>query len=136
MDVGEAGRGRGMPLPYGAGVPIICTRRRTLCFTAFAIPLVCGYNLLAMAQRFRSWDVFLLFLLLTARARIDTLADLVFPGDWHRENLARLAGVGAWAEALGPERFFDWPTDLTLLLPISLAFGLLGLYWFTRTTAA
>jgi len=72
----------------------------------------------------------LLFLLLVARARIDTLADLVFPGDWHRANLARLPGVGAWSRALGPERFFDWPTDLTLLLPISLAFGLLGLYWW------
>ena len=91
-----------------------------------------------MTERLRSWDVLLLLLLLVARARIDTLADLVFPGEWHRANLARLPGVGTWLQALGPERFFDWPTDLTLLLPLSLAFGLLVLYgwadaWWARS---
>ncbi|NLE77230.1 MAG: DUF2029 domain-containing protein [Chloroflexi bacterium] len=83
-----------------------------------------------MGSKFHSWDLLLLLLLLVTRARVDTLSELVFPADWHRENLARLPGVAAWLEALGPGRFFDWPTDLTLLLPISLAFGVLGLYWW------
>ncbi|MGQ9567767.1 MAG: glycosyltransferase 87 family protein [Anaerolineae bacterium] len=81
-----------------------------------------------MARQWRSWDLYLFLLLLAARARIDTLAELVFPGEWHRANLARLPLVGAWLAKLGPDRFFDWPTDLTLLVPIVLAFACLGLY--------
>lgn len=81
-----------------------------------------------MARQWRSWDVYLLLLLLAARARIDTLAELVFPGEWHRANLARLPVVGTWLTALGPDRSFDWPTDLTLLVPIALAFACFGLY--------
>lgn len=86
-----------------------------------------------MSHRWRSWDVFLFLVLLAARARIDTLAELVFPGEWHRANLARLPGVGSWLARLGSERFFDWPTDLTLLVPIGLAFGCWGLYAWADT---
>ncbi len=74
----------------------------------------------------KSFDVLLLFLLVIARVRIDTLADgLVLPQ--RHEDVRRL--VGGWWPAASLDLLADWLTDPVTLLLVSLAFGLTALYF-------
>lgn len=72
----------------------------------------------------KSFDVLILFILVIARARIDTLADLVLPQ--RHEDVRRL--VGNWWPAPSLELLGDWLSDPVTLTLVSLAFGLAVLY--------
>lgn len=71
-------------------------------------------------------DVLLLFLLLMARVRIDTLADLVLPT--RHEDLRTLAWVRAIFSAETLDLLSDWLTDPISLIFISIAFAACLLY--------
>jgi hypothetical protein len=71
-----------------------------------------------------SLDVLLLFILVIARVRIDTHADMVLP-DRHAD-VARL--VGGWWPAWSLQLLQDWLSDPVTLLLASLTFALLALY--------
>jgi hypothetical protein len=79
--------------------------------------------------RIKSFDVVLLFVLVLARVRIDTLADRLV-AQRRIELIQRIPVVGS----LLPERSLDllehWMTDPISLLLISITFGLLVLYVF------
>ncbi|MBI1879465.1 MAG: hypothetical protein HYR94_14810 [Chloroflexi bacterium] len=72
----------------------------------------------------KSLDVLILLILVIARVRIDTLADLVLPQ--RHEDVRRL--VGSWWPAASLERLAHPETDPVSLLLIVAAFGLLGVY--------
>jgi hypothetical protein len=75
-------------------------------------------------MRGRSLDVLLLFLLVVARVRIDTFADLVLPE--RQADVARL--VGGWWPAWSLELLQDWLSDPLTLLLVSTTFALLLAY--------
>jgi hypothetical protein len=73
----------------------------------------------------KSFDVLILFVLVIARVRIDTLAaGLVLPQ--RHEDVRRL--VGGWWPAASLDLLADWLTDPVTLVLIGVAFGLLILY--------
>lgn len=72
-------------------------------------------------------DAVILFVLVMARVRIDTLADLVLPP--RHEDVRRL--VGHWWPAASLDLLADWLSDPVTLTLISLAFGLTVLYLVT-----
>ena len=80
-------------------------------------------------MRIKSFDVLLLFALVLARVRIDTLADRLV-AQRRVELIVRIPIVGS----LLPQRSLDllhhWMTDPISLLLISATFGLLILYVF------
>lgn len=73
----------------------------------------------------KSFDVLLLFLLVTARVRIDTLADGVALPQRHAD-VRRLVEV--WWPAGSLDLLADWLSDPVTLLLVSAAFGLTLLY--------
>lgn len=73
----------------------------------------------------KSFDVLILFVLVIARVRIDTLADLVLPQ--RHEDVRRL--VGGWWPANSLALLTDWLSDPVTLMLISMAFGLTVLYF-------
>jgi hypothetical protein len=75
----------------------------------------------------KSFDVLILFILVIARIRIDTLAGLVLPQ--RHEDVRRL--VGGWWPADSLTLLADWLSDSVTLTLISLAFGLTVLYLIT-----
>jgi hypothetical protein len=75
----------------------------------------------------KSFDVLILFILVIARVRIDTLADLVLPQ--RHEDVRRLAG--GWWPAGSLTLLADWLSDPVTLTLISLALGLTVLYLVT-----
>lgn len=72
----------------------------------------------------KSLDVLILFILVTARVRIDTIADLVLPQ--RHEDVRRL--VEGWWPAWSLELLAHPETDPVTMLLIVTAFGLLALY--------
>lgn len=72
----------------------------------------------------KSFDVLILFILVIARVRIDTLAGLVLPQ--RHEDVRRL--VGGWSPAGSLTLLADWLSDPVTLMLISIAFGLTVLY--------
>lgn len=72
-------------------------------------------------------DVLLLFVLVIARVRIDTLADMVLPQ--RHEDVRRL--VGGWWPVGSLDVLADWLSDPVTLTLISIAFGLTLLYVVT-----
>ena len=80
----------------------------------------------------KSFDVLLLFLLVLARVRIDTLAaGLVLPQ--RHEDVRQL--VGSWWPVASLDLLADWLTDPVSLTLISLAFGLTVLYFVSDAAA-
>ncbi len=80
----------------------------------------------------KSFDLLILFVLVIARVRIDTLAaGLVLPQ--RHEDVRRL--VGGWWPAASLELLADWLTDPVTLSLISVAFGLVVLYVVTDAAA-
>ena len=77
----------------------------------------------------KSLDVALLFVLVIARVRIDTLADLVLPQ--RHEHVRQL--VSAWWPAASLDLLADWLSDPVTLLLVSLAFGLVVIYFLADT---
>ena len=75
----------------------------------------------------RSLDVLLLAVLLVARVRIDTLADMVLPT--RHQDVARHPVLGHILSPRGMELLTDWLTDPLSLILISLAFTGLVLYF-------
>ncbi len=75
----------------------------------------------------KSLDVLLLFVLVIARVRIDTLADLVLPQ--RHEDVRRL--VGSWWPVGSLDLLADWLSDPVTLILVSIAFGLTLLYVVT-----
>lgn len=75
----------------------------------------------------KSFDVLILFTLVIARVRIDTLADLVLPQ--RHENVREL--VGGWWPTASLELLADWFSDPVTLSLISVAFGLTVFYMVT-----
>lgn len=73
----------------------------------------------------KSFDVLVLFVLVIARIRIDTLADLVLPQ--RHEDVRRL--VGDWWPPASLDLLADWLSDPVTLVLVSLALGLTGLYF-------
>lgn len=81
------------------------------------------------AVKVKSFDVLLLFILVMARVRIDTLADrLVAPR--RVELIQSIPILGSLLPQKGLELLHHWMTDPISLLLISLTFGLLILYIF------
>ncbi len=76
----------------------------------------------------KSFDVLILFVLVMARVRIDTLADAAVLPQRH-EDVRRL--VGAWWPAAGLDLLADWFTDPVTLTLVSVSFGLVVLYFVT-----
>ena len=74
----------------------------------------------------RSVDVVLLFVLLMARVRIDTLADLVLPA--RHEDLLKLPWIGRLFSPQALSLLKDWLTDPLSLVLISLAFAVFVTY--------
>lgn len=74
----------------------------------------------------RSFDALLLAVLLVARVRIDTLADMVLPT--RHQDVARHPLLGHILSPKGMELLADWLTDPLSLVLISLAFAGLVLY--------
>ncbi len=74
----------------------------------------------------RSLDALLLAVLLIARVRIDTLADLVLPT--RHQDVARHPLLGRLLSLKGMELLADWLTDPLSLVLISLAFTGLVIY--------
>ncbi|MFN8458676.1 MAG: hypothetical protein U0401_29150 [Anaerolineae bacterium] len=72
----------------------------------------------------KSFDVLILFILVIARVRIDTLADAVLPQ--RHEDVRRL--VGGWWPAWSLERLAHPETDPASMVLIVTAFGLLAVY--------
>ena len=72
----------------------------------------------------KSIDVLLLFILVIARARIDTLADLVLPQ--RQEDVRRL--VAAWWPVDSFNLLTEWLSDPVTVMLVSTAFGLLLCY--------
>jgi hypothetical protein len=77
--------------------------------------------------RIPSVDAFLLFILVLARVRIDTLAQLVLPQ--RHQDVASLPLTNFFLNPKAQELLKDWLTDPLSLLIISTAFGLLALYF-------
>ncbi len=78
----------------------------------------------------KSLDVLLLFILVIARIRIDTLADLVLPQ--RHEDVRRLVGE-SWSLMFPADSYAlmsEWLSDPVTLLLISTSLGLLLLYVF------
>lgn len=75
----------------------------------------------------KSLDVLVLLILVIARIRIDTLADMVLPQ--RHEDVRRLVG-GWWPEG-SLNLLSDWLSDPVTLILISVAFGLTVLYFIT-----
>ncbi|MBN1994135.1 MAG: hypothetical protein JW953_15665 [Anaerolineae bacterium] len=75
----------------------------------------------------KSLDVLILFILVIARVRIDTLADTVLPQ--RHEDVRRL--VGGWWPTASLDLLADWLSDPVTLVLISIAFGLTALYFIT-----
>ncbi len=73
----------------------------------------------------KSFDVLILFVLIIARVRIDTLADMVLPQ--RHADVRRL--VEAWWPPTSLDLLADWLSDPVTLILISTAFGLTGLYF-------
>lgn len=73
----------------------------------------------------KSFDVLFLFVLIIARIRIDTLADLVLPQ--RHEDVRRL--VAEWWPATSLNLLADWLSDPVTLVLVSVAFGLTVLYF-------
>jgi hypothetical protein len=73
----------------------------------------------------KSFDVLILLVLVIARVRIDTLADLVLPQ--RQEDVRRL--VSGWWPAASLDLLADWLSDPVTLVLISAAFGLTLLYF-------
>ncbi len=81
----------------------------------------------------RRLDALLLALLLIARVRIDTLADLVLPT--RHQDVARHPVLGHILSPKGMELLADWLTDPLSLVLISLAFTGLVLYLIVNEIA-
>ncbi len=80
-------------------------------------------------MKIKSFDVLLLFVLVIARVRIDTLADrLVAPR--RVELIQRITVLGSLLPQRSLELLHHWMTDPISLLLISVTFGLLILYIF------
>jgi len=79
--------------------------------------------------RTKSFDVLLLFVLVLARVRIDTLADRLV-AQRRVELIERIPVVGSLLSEKGLELLDHWMTDPISLLLISVTFGLLILYVF------
>lgn len=79
----------------------------------------------------KSFDLLILFVLVIARVRIDTLADMVLPT--RHEDVRRL--VEGWWPSGSLDLLADWLTDPVSLMLISLAFGLVLLYFLVDATA-
>ncbi len=79
----------------------------------------------------KSFDALLLFILVIARVRIDTLADLVLPQ--RHQDVRRL--VEGWWPAASLDLLADWLTDPVSLVLVSTAFGLLLLYFLVDLLA-
>lgn len=79
----------------------------------------------------KSFDVLILFVLVIARVRIDSLADMVLPQ--RHEDVRRL--VGSWWPAASLDLLADWLSDPVTLVLISLAFGLTLVYFIVDATA-
>lgn len=74
----------------------------------------------------KSFDVLILFILVIARIRIDTLADgLVLPQ--RHEDVRRL--VGGWWPTASLDLLADWLSDPVTLLLVSVALGLTVVYF-------
>ena len=83
-------------------------------------------------MRIKSFDVLLLFALVLARVRIDTLADrLVAPR--RVELIRRIPLLGSLLSQKGWDLLDHWMTDPVSLLLITITFGLLLLYVFFDT---
>ncbi len=78
-------------------------------------------------------DALFLFLLLIARVRIDTLADMVLP-ERHRD-VARNPLLGHIISPKGMKLLADWLTDPISLVLISIAFGMALIYMLIATKA-
>ncbi len=76
-------------------------------------------------------DALLLFLLLLARIRIDTLADMVLPT--RHQDVARHPILGHIISSKGMKLLSDWLTDPISLVLISIAFGLAVVYLLLAT---
>ena len=72
----------------------------------------------------KSLDVLILFTLVIARVRIDTLADGVLP--FRHEDVQQL--VGGWWPAWSLQLLAHPETDPVSMMLIVTAFGLLGIY--------
>lgn len=79
----------------------------------------------------KSFDVLLLFMLVMARVRIDTLADLVLPQ--RHEDVRRL--VGGWWPAGSLDLLTDWLSDPVTLTLVSVALGLTVIYFVVDAAA-
>jgi hypothetical protein len=79
----------------------------------------------------KSLDVLILFVLVIARARIDTLADLVLPQ--RHQDVRRL--VSGWWPSASLDLLADWLSDPITLTLISVAFGLTVLYFVADAAA-
>jgi hypothetical protein len=79
--------------------------------------------------RTKSFDVLLLFVLVLARVRIDTLADRLV-AQRTVELIERIPVVGSLLSEKGLELLDHWMTDPISLLLITVTFGLLILYVF------
>ena len=71
-------------------------------------------------------DVWLLIVLVTARVRIDTIADLTAPRPI--ETIQKVAWLKAWLSDQAWTLLEDWLTDPLSLLLISITFGLVLVY--------
>ncbi len=79
-----------------------------------------------MRRTLGSLDAILLFVLVTARARIDTLADLVLPN--RLQDFTRAPILGTLLPTRSQELLKDWLTDPLGLLLLTAAFGTLSAY--------
>jgi len=79
----------------------------------------------------KSFDLLILFILVIARVRIDTLADLVLPQ--RHEDIRRL--VSSWWPAASLNLLADWLSDPVTLILISAAFGLTLVYFVVDAAA-
>ena len=73
----------------------------------------------------KSFDLLVLFVLVMARVRIDTLADLVLPQ--RHQDVRRL--VADWWPVTSLDLLADWLSDPVTLTLVSLAFGLTVVYF-------
>ena len=80
-------------------------------------------------MRIKSFDVLLLFALVLARVRIDTLADRLV-AQRRVELIMRIPVVGSLLSERSLDLLYHWMTDPISLLLISTTFGLLILYVF------
>ena len=80
-------------------------------------------------MRIKSFDVLLLFALVLARVRIDTLADRLV-AQRRVELITRIPVLGSLLSERSLDLLHHWMTDPISLLLISTTFGLLILYVF------